>query len=154
MKFLCNDCQQIMEFKDNTPSDDGGSLAIQYACPGCGRSISMVTNPGETQMVRSLGVTIGHEAISTQPEPMAMIRESLAGKGVETLALSEAEVAVPTGPEPVWTEAALKRLAAAPTFVQGMVRRLYTDYARQQGYTEITPAIMTEAREELGMTGM
>ena len=146
MKFLCNDCQQVMEFVDNVPSDDGGSLAIQYACPGCGRSISMITNPGETQMVRSLGVTIGHEAISAQPEPMAMIRESLAGKGRET--------AVPAGPEPVWTEAARKRLAAAPTFVQGMVHRLYTDYARQQGYTEITPAVMTEAREALGMTGM
>ena len=146
MKFLCNDCQQVMEFSDNTPSDDGGSLAIQYACPSCGRSISMVTNPGETQMVRSLGVTIGHEAISNQPEPMAMIRESLAGKGGNTT--------VSAGPEPVWTEAALKRLSAAPTFVQGMVRRLYTDYARQRGYTEITPAIMTEARDELGMTGM
>jgi hypothetical protein len=146
MKFLCNDCQQVMEFRDNTPSSDGGSLAIQYACPGCGRSISMITNPGETQMVRSLGVTIGHEALSNQPEPMTMIRESLAGKGGHT--------AVAAGPEPVWTEAALKRLSAAPTFVQGMVRRLYTDYARQRGYTEITPAIMTEAREELGMTGM
>jgi hypothetical protein len=54
----------------------------------------------------------------------------------------------------VWTENALKRLAAAPTFVQGMVRRLYTDYARQQGYAEITPAVMTEAREALGLTGM
>jgi hypothetical protein len=75
-----------------------------------------------------------------------MIRESLAGKGGHT--------ATSAGPEPVWTEAALKRLSAAPTFVQGMVRRLYTDYARQRGYTEITPAIMTEAREELGMTGM
>jgi hypothetical protein len=35
-----------------------------------------------------------------------------------------------------------------------MIRRLYTDYARQKGYTEITSAIMTEAREALGMTEM
>jgi hypothetical protein len=48
----------------------------------------------------------------------------------------------------------MKRLAAAPTFVQGMVHRLYTDYARQKGYTEITPAIMSEARDALGMTEM
>jgi hypothetical protein len=104
----------------------------------------MITNPGETQMVRSLGVTIGHEAIGAQPEPMAMLRQSLAGPA--PTAVSE--------PEPVWSESALKRLAAAPTFVQAMVHRLYTDYARQKGYSEITPAIMSEAREALGMTGM
>jgi hypothetical protein len=134
-----------MEFVDNATSDDGGSMAIRYACPNCGRSISMITNSGETQVVRSLGVTIGHEALAAQPEPMAMIRESLAG-GMP--------VAASSGPEPAWSEAALKRLAAAPTFVQGMVRRLYTDYARQKGYSEITPAVMTEARDALGMTGM
>src|SRR3990172_4770040 len=144
MKFVCDDCRRAMELVDNTPSEDGGSMAIRYTCPNCGRSISMITNPGETQMVRSLGVTIGHEALNAQPEPMAMIRDALAG----------GSVAATTGPEPMWTDAALKRLAAAPTFVQGMVRRLYTDYARQKGYTEITPAVMTEAREALGMTGV
>jgi hypothetical protein len=146
MKFLCNDCQQIMEFVDNTSTDDESSMAVSYQCPGCGRSISMITNPGETQVVRSLGVTIGHETLHTQPEPMSMIREGLAE---QTQAASIAE-----GSEPVWTEAALKRLSAAPTFVQGMVRRLYTDYAQQKGYSEITPAVMTEAREALGLTGM
>jgi hypothetical protein len=105
----------------------------------------MITNSGETQMVRSLGVTIGHEALSAQPEPMAMLRQTLAGP---------ATTMADAGPEPVWSESALKRLAAAPTFVQAMVRRLYTDYARQKGYSEITPAIMSEAREALGMTGM
>ena len=150
MKFLCNDCRQIMEFVDNEPSADGGSMAIRYACPTCRRSISMVTNPGETQMVRSLGVTIGHEALDTPAGPMAMIRSSLAGQE------NKAPIPGETGdaPEPVWTESALKRLSAAPSFVQGMVHRLYTDYARQQGYPEITPAIMTEAREALGMSEM
>ncbi len=146
MKFVCNDCREIMEFVDNTPSEDGGSMAITYTCPSCGRGIAMITNPGETQMVRSLGVTIGHEALNTPPEPMAMIREALAGQASATVA--------PVGPEPVWTEAALKRLSAAPSFVQGMVHRLYTDYARQKGYSEITPAIMNEARDALGMMGM
>lgn len=147
MKFICNDCQEMMAFVDNTPAADGGSLAITYTCPACGRAISMVTNPGETQMVRSLGVTIGHEALGgTPPAPMVMIREALAGQTTTATAAA--------GPEPVWTEAALKRLSAAPSFVQGMVHRLYTDYAQQKGYTEITPAIMNEAREALGMTGM
>ena len=146
MKFVCNECQRPMEFVDNTPSENGASLAIQYRCPACGRSISMVTNSGETQVVRSLGVTIGHEAISPPHEPMALVRESLFG--------ANPAAALPDGPEPVWTASAEKRLAAAPVFVQGMIRRLYTDYARQNGYTQITPAIMSEAREALGMGEM
>ena len=147
MKFMCDDCREVMEFVDNKSAPDGSSMAISYVCPGCERGISMITNPGETQVVRSLGVTIGHEALGeSPPAPMSMIREALAGQSSAT--------AIPAGPEPVWTEAAQRRLSAAPSFVQGMVHRLYTDYARQKGYTEITPAIMNEAREALGMTGM
>jgi len=146
MKFVCNDCQRVMEFRDNTPGQGGGSMAIRYICPGCNRSISMVTNPGETQVVRSLGVTIGHEAIAHTPEPMAMIREALAEQ--------KPAASVPAGPDPVWTETALRRLNAAPGFVQGMIRRLYDDYARQKGYAEITPAVMNEARDALGMSEM
>jgi hypothetical protein len=145
MKFVCNDCRQTMEFMDNNPAEDGSSMAISYGCPECGRSISMITNPGETQMVRSLDVTIGHEPLGTPAGPMGLIRDSLAGQQSATAT---------AGIEPVWTEKAMKRLAAAPTFVQGMVHRLYTDYARQKGYTEITPAIMSEARDALGMTEM
>ena len=146
MKFVCNECGEVMAFEDNTPSDDGSSMNIQYRCPNCERSISMVTNAGETQMVRSLDVNIGHESLETRtPQPMSMIRDALEG----------AEPAhTPEGPDPVWTDAAIKRLSAAPSFVQGMVHRIYTDFARQKGYTEITPAIMSEARDELGMMGM
>ena len=146
MKFVCNDCRQAMEFIDNAPTEDGGSMDISYECPNCRRSISMITNPGETQMVRSLGVTIGHEALDEPREPMSMLREALVGRDEASVVLA--------GPEPVWTESALKRLSAAPSFVQGMVHRLYTDYARRKGYAEITPAIMTEARDALGMTDM
>jgi hypothetical protein len=146
MKFICNDCQELMEFVENRPAGDGNSMAITYTCPSCDRGISMITNAGETQVVRSLGVTIGHEALTTPPEPMAMIRSALSGQANT--------VAAPDQLEPVWTDAALRRLSAAPVFVQGIVQRLYTDYARQQGYREITPAIMNEAREALGMTGM
>lgn len=147
MKFVCNDCRQDMEFMDKATDGEGASMAVRYECPACDRSISMITNPGETQMVRSLGVTLGHEALQTPPEPMSMVRDALAGPAPQT-------TPAPQEVEPVWTEAALKRLSAAPSFVQGMIRRLYTDYARQQGYAEITPAVMTEARDALGMTGM
>jgi len=145
MKFVCQSDNSLMEFVESVASENGGSLSVIFKCPTCGRGIAMVTNSGETQMVRSLGVTLGHEALASAPEPMSMIRNALTNQ-VAPLA-SE-------GPEPVWTETALKRLAAAPTFVQGMIRRLYTDYARQKGYAEITPAVMSEARDALGMSGM
>jgi len=145
MKFICQSDSTVMEFVENVTSDSGGSMSIVFKCPTCGRAIAMVTNPGETQMVRSLGVTIGHAALASAPEPMSMIRSALT---------SQASPIAPAGPEPAWSEAALRRLAAAPAFVQGMIRRLYTDYAWQKGYAEITPAVMNEAREALGMTGM
>ena len=146
MKFICQSDNTIMEFVENVASEGGGSMSIRFECPACGHGIAMVTNPGETQMVRSLGVTIGHADLAASPEPMAMIRSTLTGQAPP--------VAASGAPEPVWTEAALKRLAVAPTFVQGMIRRLYGDYARQKGYAEITPAVMNEAREALGMSGM
>ena len=146
MKFICQSDNTVMEFVENVTSASGGSMSVSFQCPTCGRGIAMVTNPGETQVVRSLGVTIGHEALTASAEPMTMIRSALAGQAPP--------MAASGGPEPTWSEAALKRLSAAPTFVQAMIRRLYTDYAKQKGYTEITPAVMNEAREALGMAGM
>ncbi|MBI3763844.1 MAG: PCP reductase family protein [Chloroflexi bacterium] len=143
MKFICQSDNTAMEFVETVNSDDGGSMSIHFRCPTCGRGIAMVTNSGETQMVRSLGVTIGGAPSS---EPMAMIRSALTGQSITGQSSD--------GAEPAWSEAALKRLAAAPVFVQGMIRRLYSDYAKQKGYAEITPAIMTEARDALGMSGM
>ncbi len=143
MKFLCVTCDVAMEFEQKDDPQDG-TLAIQFQCPSCGRRVAMLTNAGETQFVRSLGVQIGHEQIA--PAPMQIIRNGLAEPRRD--AFLENDV------EPAWSEAALKRLSAAPSFVQGMVRKLYTDYARSKGYKEITPAIMNEAREALGMKGM
>jgi hypothetical protein len=75
---------------------------------------------------------------------MSVLRGALdGGKAVEA-----------AGDGPVWSEAAERRLAAAPVFVQGMVRRLYGDWARERGIKEITPQVMNEARDALGMTGM
>ena len=143
MKFLCIQCDTAMELEQKDDPRDG-TLSIQFKCPSCDHRIAMLTNPGETQFVRSLGVQIGHEQIADSP--MDMIRGGLAE--------SRPGVFVEGGAEPAWTEAALRRLAAAPGFVQSMVRKLYADYARSKGYAEVTPAVMNEAREALGMTGM
>lgn len=142
MKFLCLACDRPMTLQ-TTASDDPGAMSIVYACGGCGHRMAMVTNPGETQLVRSLGVQIGHERVA--PEPMGVLRGALA---------DGRDVARESGAAIVWSEAAERRLAAAPTFVQGMVRRLYEDYAREHGIAEITPRVMNEAREALGMETM
>jgi hypothetical protein len=136
-----------MEFVENRTDDSSGVMAIRYVCPNCGKGIAMVTNPGETQMVRSLGVSIGHEALA-QPGPggMSLMREALVGAPDLESGAGAAD--------PIWSEAAELRLAAAPVFVQAMVRRLYTDWARRQGYPEVTPAVMNEARQALGMSDM
>src|SRR5204862_274038 len=37
---------------------------------------------------------------------------------------------------------------------QGMMKRIYADYAKERGIVEITPAVMDSARSELGLEGM
>ncbi|MEJ2337384.1 MAG: PCP reductase family protein [Gemmatimonadales bacterium] len=54
----------------------------------------------------------------------------------------------------MWSEAATRRLEGVPSFVRGMVKRIYTDYAKEQGIHEITPEIMDRARTDLGLEGM
>jgi len=101
----------------------------------------MLTNASETQLVRSLGVRIGRSAAPANP--LEHLRTGL------TQARSDA---VQTeGDEPVWTPEALQRLNAAPRFVQPMIRKTYSDYARQHGLREITPEVMDAARRLLGM---
>ena len=54
MKFVCLNCETYMGFeKVEQPAE--GSLGVFFACPSCDAKFSMVTNPGETQMVSSLG---------------------------------------------------------------------------------------------------
>jgi hypothetical protein len=54
----------------------------------------------------------------------------------------------------LWSSDAEERLARVPGFVRGMVKKIYSDYARDRAIAEITPAIMDRAREELGLEGM
>jgi hypothetical protein len=50
-----------------------------------------------------------------------------------------------------WSVEAEQRLERAPSFVRAMVRRGVEDFAREQGYAEVTPQVMDEARARLGM---
>jgi hypothetical protein len=137
-----------MTFEERELPGDG-TLAIAFSCPGCGRRVGMLTNPFETQLVSSLGVVIGGRTVPEQP--MEMVRSTVA-TGKDN-AFGESR-----GPESVlgvtWSTDAVERLAKVPNFVKGMVKRIYTEYARDHGITEITPAVMDTARTDLGLEGM
>lgn len=91
MKFVCLNCETYMNFeKVEKPGE--GSLGVFFGCPSCGAKFSMVTNPGETQMVSSLGVKLGGR--TTAAEPFEMTRgtlkdEALAGSGQMASYLNE-----------------------------------------------------------------
>jgi len=74
MKFVCLNCETFMLFqKVEKPGE--GALGVEFLCPTCKARFSMVTNPGETQMVQALGVKIGGR--TTAPEAFELTRETL-----------------------------------------------------------------------------
>ncbi len=157
MKFLCLDCDTVMEFAERQIPGDG-TLAAVFKCGSCDREMAMLTNPMETQLVSSLGVKIGGREVPIQP--MELARTSLEGGRDDAFVLSE-DIPLASG-EPgeaatgrvVWTSEATGRLERVPSFVRGMVKRIYTDWAREKGVSEITPESMDRARTELGLEGM
>lgn len=74
MKFVCRSCETFMTYSEQEKISDG-SLGITFTCPQCGHRFSMVTNPGETQMVYALGVKVGGR--EAPAEPLEMTRQSL-----------------------------------------------------------------------------
>lgn len=152
MKFLCVDCDEQMSFGERQLPGDG-TLAAIFRCPTCGREVAMLTNPMETQVVSSLGIKIGGREVPEQP--LELVRSSLDGGRDEAFAESPGTSVTSPGTSPVeWSEAATRRLEAVPSFVRGMVKRIYTDYAKEHGIHEITPEIMDRARTDLGLEGM
>lgn len=145
MKFLCMPCDEPMQVVESGTPDEAGSLAVILHCPQCGHTTVMLTNAGETQLVHALGVRIGPGPAAATASPLERLRTGLAQTRDDAVQTTEAAA------EPVWTPAALERLNAAPRFVRPMIRQAYTDYARQHGLREITPAVMDAARRTLGM---
>jgi Proto-chlorophyllide reductase 57 kD subunit len=91
MKFVCLKCETYMNFeKVEKPGE--GSLGVFFGCPSCGAKFSMVTNPGETQMVSSLGVQLGGRTAAAEPFEMTrgtLKDEALAGSGEMAAYLNE-----------------------------------------------------------------
>jgi proto-chlorophyllide reductase subunit len=145
LKFLCIDCDTQMTFEERQQPGDG-TFTASFTCPRCGRRVAMLANPMETQLVSTLGVEIGGRTLDEQP--LEFTRTALAGRDD-----AFAEDA-PRAPRPAWSADAELRLAKVPSFVRGMVKKIYSDYARDRAIAEITPAVMDRAREELGLEGM
>lgn len=167
MKFVCLECDEVMGFEERQLPGDG-TLAAVFRCGGCGREMAMLTNPMETQLVSSMGVKIGGREVPEQP--MELVRTNLAGGREDAFDGPAAGAAGPgaapgdapaadgaAGAPPgrvTWSPAALERLGRVPSFVRGMVKRIYTDYAREHGIGELTPELMDRARSDLGLEGM
>src|SRR5262249_59565023 len=88
MKFLCLDGDEPMKLH-STEGPDEGSLTVTFRCPECGFRVAMLTNPFETQMVRSLGVKIGGGA-TEKPGPFDHVRTMMAAPRTDAF---EGEVA-------------------------------------------------------------
>jgi hypothetical protein len=149
MKFLCVECDRVMAFAERQLPGDG-TLAAVFTCPGCNREMAMLTNPMETQLVSSLGIQIGGRTVPEQP--MEMTRSSLRDTREEVFVEMERTTQQVTRVE--WDPDAIDRLGRVPGFVRGMVKRIYTDWAKENGVATITPAVMDRARVELGLEGM
>jgi hypothetical protein len=91
MKFVCLNCETYMNFeKVEKPGE--GSLGVFFGCPSCNAKFSMVTNPGETQMVSSLGVKLGGRTVAAEPFEMTrgtLKDEAQAGSGQMAAYLNE-----------------------------------------------------------------
>jgi hypothetical protein len=142
MKFLCVPCDAVMEFAERQLPGDG-TMAAVFTCPGCAREMAMLTNPMETQLVSGLGVKVGGRTVPQQPLELTL----------DAIADTRAGTETPAG-RVQWSDDAGTRLAQVPSFVRGMVKRIYTDYAREHGIDTITPAVMDQARSDLGLEGM
>jgi DNA-directed RNA polymerase subunit RPC12/RpoP len=168
MKFLCLDCDQPMKLH-GTEGPHEGSLAVTFRCPECGFRVAMLTNPFETQMVKSLGVTIGGR--SEAPAPFDHLRTSMTSAradvfaGAPAPATGDAEGAGPgcpfagmladgTAPAPeavAWTPEARARMDRVPEFIRPMARKAIERYAESKGYASVTEPVLDEARAVFGM---
>jgi len=161
MKFVCTECDEPMKFDQNGGLDEDGSMAATFRCPSCEWGVTLLINPQETQKVRSLGVKIGGATVPSQP--MEMLQTHLAKPSEAMAEVSSAsgcscpfsalvQDTFNTTPSNLrWSVEAEQRLERAPSFVRPMVRRGIEEFAREQGYAEITAQVMDEARTRMGM---
>jgi DNA-directed RNA polymerase subunit RPC12/RpoP len=177
MKFLCIACDQAMRLT-GTAGPDPDSLTVTFACPACGHRIAMLTNPWETQLVRTLGVKVGG-APAAPPAPFAAVRAGLAHQREAALVsdasssvsgpLATAPAGAPSAEGPgcpfaamiaatgaaaapgvTWTREAEGRLERIPVFIRPMARQAIEQFARERGYATVDDQVMEQARDFMG----
>lgn len=168
MKFLCLDCDQPMKLH-GTEGPHDGSLSVTFRCPECGFRVAMLTNPLETQMVKSLGVAIGGRR--EPPAPFEHLRGSMTSArgdlfaGAPGPAAGEAQGSgagcpfagmladgsAPASADVVWTPEAQARMERVPEFIRPMARKAIERYAESKGYASVTEPVLDEARALFGM---
>lgn len=166
MKFLCVECDEPMRLLRSEGPEEG-SLAVTFGCPRCSRRVAMLTNPFETQLVRSLGVKVGGRP--GPAAPFEHLRASLGQQRPETFeepaSAGPGEVTGPGCPfaamlatgdgeeqgKVAWSTEAEARVERIPAFIRPMARKAIERYAEGKGYRTITEAVMEEARAALGM---
>jgi hypothetical protein len=178
MKFLCIACDQAMRLSGTGGVPDAGSLTVTFTCPACGHRVAMLTNPWETQMVRTLGVKVGG-APAEAPAPFAAVRAGLAHQRDTELAapapdpgggvLAAAATGAPATDGPgcpfaamiggtgsaaatvAWTVDAAGRLERIPAFIRPMARQAIERFAQERGYSTVNDEVMDQARDFMGM---
>jgi DNA-directed RNA polymerase subunit RPC12/RpoP len=157
VKFLCLDCDQPMKLH-GTEGPDEGSLTVTFRCPECGFRVAMLTNPFETQMVRSLGVKVGGR--TAPPAPFEHLRSTMAGPRPDAFAggdsrhsdqaFAAALARRPRRRRPAWAPEP-RRLTAFPrSSARWPAAR--SSFAEDKA-THVTGAVMDEARRlRIGVT--
>jgi hypothetical protein len=164
MKFLCVPCDEPMKIQETKGPEDG-SLTVVFGCPTCRRQVALLTNPMETQMVRSLDVKIGGPQAPS--DPMRFVRSSLTSMREEVPPADQPTTTVAGCPftsmanaaferqspahGAIWTEEAARRLINIPGFVRSWAQKGIEEYAREKGYQKITAEVMDEVRDRFGM---
>src|SRR6266581_1182837 len=133
MKFLCLDCDQPMKLH-STEGPDEGSLSVTFRCPECGFRVAMLTNPFETQMVRSLGVKVGGRTVPA--EPFETLRSAMAAPRADVFEGGEPVTPAPAA-SVTWEAAAEARLERIPSFIRPMAKRSIERFAQDHGYPAV-----------------
>jgi hypothetical protein len=160
MKFLCVECDEPMKLKE-TLGPDEGSMTVVYQCPVCEREVAMLTNPMETQVVGSLGVSVGSK--TTPSQPMQGLKDSLAEKKADVFETENAGskcpftdvVADAFSKQPstniTWTKEAEERLKRIPSFIRPMAKKGIEQYANENGFSQIDNEVMDAVKDLYGM---
>ena len=179
MKFLCLACDEPMTYTATDGPDEEGALSITFRCSHCGHELALLTNPMETQFVRSLNIKIGGRTVPAQPyelmletlpgskerilgnDPGASDGEVIpspdgAGKCPFSAMLEQNEDAPLQEPPaeasrtPRWMDAAAEALEEIPKAHRPMIMKAAESYVLERGQEKVTGELFREAREKLG----